>query len=264
MAVESNKMLGGIGALLLVVSAVSSLLVLTQVYDLYSTGAAAASPFSSVLGLAGLAGIILFMIAMRGFAGDYKDAGIFNNALYGLLSSIVVSVLAGGLMVAFIFMNLSSVIPTFNPVPAPTGLFQSILDFVVPVMPAFSVAGLVQALFTMRAFNLLAVKSEVRWFRTAGWALLAGSVLALVLACIGVLLFFAVSISAAAVLTIPFAGTTVSYLAWIIAAKAFFSVKAPTSQPLPTSPTGQVKYCSQCGTENLPDAVFCTHCGKSL
>ena len=49
----------------------------------------------------------LFLIAMKGFASDYKDAGIFNNALYGLLSSIVVGVLAGGLMVAVIFMNWS-------------------------------------------------------------------------------------------------------------------------------------------------------------
>ncbi len=265
MAVESNRMLGGIGALLLVVSAVSPLLVLPRLFDLYSTSAGAASPFLSILGLAGLAGIILFMIAMKGFAGDYKDAGIFNNALYGLLSSIVVGVLAGVFMVAIIFMNLSSVIPTFNPVPGTIDLFQFIIGYVVPVMPVFSVAGLVQALFTMRAFNLLAVKSEVRLFRTAGWALVAGSVLGLILACVGVLLFFAASVSAATVLVIPMAGTIVSYLAWIFGAKAFFSIKAPSSQPLQASPaTGQVKYCSQCGAENLPDAVFCTRCGKSL
>jgi uncharacterized membrane protein len=264
MAVGSNKMLGGIGALLLVVSAVSPLLILPRIFDPYSTVSNEATPFLSVLGLAGLAGIILFMVAMRGFAGDYKDAGIFDNALYGLLSSIVVGVVAGGLMVVVIFMNLGSVIPTFNPVPGTTDLFQLIFGYVVPVMPVFAVAGLAQALFTMRAFNMLAVKSEARLFRTAGLALLAGSVLALILACIGALLFFTFSISATAVLAIPFAGTTVSYLAWIFAAKAFFSIKTPTSQTLPTSPTAQVKYCPQCGAENLPDAVFCARCGKKL
>jgi hypothetical protein len=51
-------------------------------------------------------------------------------------------------------------------------------------------------------------------------------------------------------------------LAWIFAAKAFFYIKAPASQTLPASPTGQVKYCLQCGAENLPDAVFCAQCGK--
>jgi uncharacterized membrane protein len=261
MAVGSNRMLGGIGALLLVVSAVSPLLVLPRLFDLYSTGAGVASPFLSVLGLSGLAGLILFMVAMRGFAGYYKDIGIFNNALYGILSSIVVAGVAGGLIVILVLMNLGSLIPTFNPVPASTDLFQSILGYVVPVMPVVSVAGLVQALFIMRAFNLLAVKSEVRWFRTAGLALVAGSVLAIVFACVGALLFFAASASAITVLAIPIVGTRVGYVAWIFAAKAFFSIKAPTSQPILA---GQVKYCSQCGAENLSDAVFCARCGKKL
>jgi len=235
MAIGSNRMLGGIGALLMVVSAVSPLFVLPQLLDFYSTGTAVTSPFSSVLGLAGLAGIILFMVAMKGFAGDYKNSGIFKNALYGLLSSIAVGLVAGGLTVAVVFMNLSSLIPSFNPVPTPTDLFPAILDLMVPVMPVFSVAGLTQVLFTMRAFNMLAVKSNVRLFRTAGWALLAGSVLAIILACIAALLFFAASLSAVAVLTVPIAGTTVSCLAWIFAAKAFFSVKAPTMQQRLTS-----------------------------
>jgi len=263
MAIASNRMLGGIGALLFVVSAVSPLLVLPWFFDSYSTSLVV-SPFSWVLGLAGLAGLILFMVAMRGFASDYNDLGIFNNALYGVLFSIVVAVVAGGIMVIIILMNLGRWMSTFNPVPGPTD-FQSILRFMVPVMPAISVAGLVQALFFMRAFNLLAVKSDVRLFRTAGWALVAGSVLGLIIACVGVLLFFAASVSATTVLVIPIAGTIVSYLAWIFGAKAFFSIKAPTSQPLPASPAaGQVKYCSQCGAENLPDAVFCARCGKRL
>jgi uncharacterized membrane protein len=239
MAIESNRMLGGVGALLLVVSVVSSLLDLPRLFDPHSTDTSALTPFSSVLGLAGLAGLILFMVAMRGFSGDYGNAGIFNNALYGLLAGIVVGVLVGGLMVAVIFMNLSSIMPSFNPVPGATDILQSILGFIVPFIPVFSLAGLVQALFIMRAFNLLAAKSEVRGFRTAGLALIAGSVLALVLACIRVLLFSAASISATAVLVLPFAGTIVSYLAWIFAAKAFFSIKASTSQPLPTSPTSK-------------------------
>ena len=206
------------------------------------------------------------MVAMRGFAADYKDSGIFNNALYGLLSSIVVSVLAGVLMVAVIFMNLSNAISVFNPVHGQTELFQSILSYMVPVMPIFSAASLVQALFTMRAFNLLAAKSEARLFKTAGLAFVAGSVLSLILAGIGALLFFAALISAiAATLAIPFAGITISYLAWIFAAKAFFSIKAPTSQPFPVSPVaGKARYCPHCGAENLPDAGFCTRCGKKL
>jgi uncharacterized membrane protein len=262
MAVGSNRMLGGIGALLLVVSAASPLLVLPRFVDLYSASSDV-SPFSWVFGLAGLAGLVLFMVAMRGFASDYGDMGIFNNALYGVLSGIVVAGVAGGLMLIVLFTNIGSWMPTLNPVPTQPD-FESILSFMVPIMPAVSVASLAQALFTMRAFNLLAVRSEVRLFRTAGWALVAGSLLGLILGCIGVLLFLAASISVIGVLVIPFAGTAIGYLAWIVAAQAFFAVKAPTNQTLPASAAVQVKYCPHCGAENLQDAVFCVRCGKKL
>jgi len=266
MAVGSNRMFGGVGASLLVVGAFSPLLVFPRLLDMYSTGAiaSASSPFLSVLGLAGLAGLILFMVAMKGFSIDYKDSGIFNNALYGVLSSIIVAVLAVGLTVVVVLMNFSSFIQTLNPVPQPTDIFQSVIGYVVPIMPVISLAGLAQALFTMRAFNLLAAKSEVRLFRTAGWALVAGSLLAIVLASVGALLFFTASLPASIVLTVPIIGTMVSYLAWVFAAKAFFDVKEPTAQTLPASPARQVKYCAHCGAENLPDAVFCTRCGKNL
>jgi uncharacterized membrane protein len=266
MAVSSNRMLGGIGASLFVVSAFSPLLVFPRLFDFYATGnsAGAASPFLSVLGLSGLAGLILFMVAMKGFSGDYKDSGIFNNALYGVLSGIVVAAVAGGLIVAIVLMNFSSLISILNPGSVPTNLFQSILGFVVPVMPVVSLVGLVQSLFMLRAFNRLAIKSEVHLFRTAGWALVAGSLFAMLLSSVSVLLFFATSISVITVFAIPILGTMISYLAWVFAARAFFNMKEPTAQIILASPVRQMKYCPHCGAENLPDAIFCVRCGKNL
>jgi uncharacterized membrane protein len=266
MAVSSNRMLGGIGASLFVVGAFSPILVFPRLFDFYATGnsAGAASPFLSILGLAGLAGLILFMVAMKGFSGDYKDSGIFNNALYGVLFSIVAAAVAGGLIVAIVLMNFSSLISILNIGPVPTDLFQSILGFVVPVMPVVSLAGLVQSLFMMRAFNLLAKKSEVRLFRTAGWALVAGSLLAMLLSSVSVLLFFAASISVITVFTISILGTMISYLAWVFAARAFFNIKEPPAQVILASPVRRMKYCPHCGAENLPDAIFCARCGKNL
>ena len=265
MAIEANRMLGGVGSALIVISAVSPILVLPRLSDMYSTSANVISPVSSVLGLASLSGIILFMVAMRGFAGHYKDHRIFDNALYGFLSTIVVSALAGVAMVALIFMNFGDVISAFTSIPVQAEFFQSILSYMVPVMPIFSSASLIQALFMMRAFNILAFKSEARLFKTAGWALVAGSVLSLILACIGTLLFFAASISAITALAIYFAGMMTSYLAWIFATKAFFSIKTPTSHPLPVSPVDRkTRYCPHCGAENITNAGFCTHCGKKL
>ena len=72
MTVESNRILGGIGAVLIVVSALGPLLVLPMLFDEYPTSAILASPFSTILGVAGLAGLILFMVAMRRFSGGYK------------------------------------------------------------------------------------------------------------------------------------------------------------------------------------------------
>ena len=152
MAVESNRILGGIGAVLIVVSALGPLLVLPMLFDEYPTSAILASPFSTILGVAGLAGLILFMVAMRRFSGGYKTPGIFDNALYGVLSSIVVCVVAAVLMLAILFMNWGNIVSTFSSVPSQIN-FESILGYAVPAIPFFSVGGIVQALFMMRAFN---------------------------------------------------------------------------------------------------------------
>ena len=61
MTLESNKTLGGVGALLMVISPLSGFV---------------AGVFSSVLGLVG---IILVLIAMKGLADHYSEGGIFNN-----------------------------------------------------------------------------------------------------------------------------------------------------------------------------------------
>jgi uncharacterized membrane protein/ribosomal protein L40E len=119
-------------------------------------------------------------------------------------------------------------------------------------------------LFMLRAFNRLAIKSEVHLFRTAGWALVAGSLFAMLLSSVSVLLFFATSISVITVFAIPILGTMISYLAWVFAARAFFNMKEPTAQIILASPVRQMKYCPHCGAENLPDAIFCVRCGKNL
>jgi uncharacterized membrane protein len=258
MTVEANRTMGGAGAALIVVNAISPILTFPSLLSSYPTVASTLPPFTWAVSAAWLAGIILFMVAMKRFAGGYKTPGIFDNALYGILATIVISVLAGVVMVIFIFMNFSNILSAFNPVPAPVNI-QGIIGYTLPVMPIFSLAGLVQSLFMMQAFNLLSKKSQTYAFRNAGVALVASNMLTVVLACIGVLLYLATAISSTAALAITLTGTTISSLAWIFPAKAFFSMKTPT-----TPATAQTRYCPHCGAENLPDSTFCTRCGKKL
>lgn len=270
MAVELNRLLGFIGALLTVIGSVSAFLSL--VYFLFPSFNIAG--VSSISGVLGLAGLILFMIAMKGFSVDYKDAAIFDNALYALISSIVLGVVAGGLAVAVVFLNLSNIIATFTPGSVPRftpEFFQSIMSYLVPVFLVVSVLAVVPALFNLRAFSRLAAKSGVRLFRTAGLLGLAGTVVAMTFAFIGFLLVLAASVPGPAVLALSAVGSVIHYALWILVAKAFYSVRALKSQVLqPLAPqvsavaAVQVMYCSYCGAENLPDAVFCARCGKKL
>jgi uncharacterized membrane protein len=270
LAIESNRMLGFIGALLTVIGSVSAFLALARFFfpTLDITG------FGILFGLSGLAGLILFMIAMKGFAVYYKDAAIFNNALYGLLSTIALGAVAGVLVVAVVFLNLSSIITAVTPDSAPSftpDFLQSIMGSLVPVFLVVSVLAVVPALFNLRAFSKLADKSGVRLFRTAGLLGLAGVAVAIMFAFIVAVLVLVASIPANAVFAISVVGAMISYVMWIVAAKAFYSIKAPTRKApqlltpqVTAAAAGQVKYCSYCGAENLPDAVFCAHCGKKL
>jgi len=70
MNLETSKNLGGIGAILLVIGLVG----------IIGTG------YSGMLSLIGL---VLVLIAMKGLSDYYKDAGIFNNTLYGFVTSII-------------------------------------------------------------------------------------------------------------------------------------------------------------------------------
>jgi len=67
MTLETSKILGGVGSLLMV---------LTSFFGTYT----------AVLGLVGL---ILVMVALKGLADHYGEKGIFNNALYGVILAIV-------------------------------------------------------------------------------------------------------------------------------------------------------------------------------
>jgi uncharacterized membrane protein len=272
MALESNRLLGFIGALLTVVGSVYSFFSLARFFfpSLPSLSIAGASALFGVLSLVGL---ILFMVAMKGFADDYKDPSIFDNALYWLISTLILGVVAGGVAVAVVFSNLGSIIPALTPgyVPDLPEILQVMIGYFIPVLLVVSGFAWVPAIFNLRAFYRLAGKSGVLLFRAVGLLGVVGALVTLALAWIAALLFYVTLIPATAVIVVSIVGGLIGYVAWILAAKAFYSIRVPTSQtvaPLTSQPStlaaGQARYCPYCGAENRTDAAFCTYCGKNL
>jgi uncharacterized membrane protein len=207
MTLESNKTLGGVGALLMVLG-----------------------PFLGVYTVViGLIGLILVLIALKGLSDHYNEAGIFNNALYGVIMVIV----GGVIFVAVIVVAAIDLLSTLGIEVANWGdwaAFQRInwqdlmtLDILWPYIAAI-LGGLVvlfvfvvvAAIFLRRSLNTLAAKTGVSMFSTTGLVLLIG-----------------------AVLTIVAIGFLLLWIALILLTVAFFSIRTQTAQPPPPTPPPQ-------------------------
>lgn len=207
MDLDVSKNLGGIGAILLVIGVLG---VLGTVYA----------------GVLSLVGIILVLIAMKGLADYYNEGGIFNNALYGFLTTIVGGVASVAVIVISVILALTTLITDWtNPTEWET-LFQdftnlsalwTLLGSIIAALIIVFIFAIITALFYRKSFNLLAAKSGVNMFSTAGLLLLIG-----------------------AVLTIILVGFIIIWIAFILLAVGFFSIKTTTTQPPPVaSPTPQ-------------------------
>jgi uncharacterized membrane protein len=269
--IESNRLLGAVGALLMAVSSISSLVSLTQFFIPTAGFGAVGAPF----GLLGLVGVILFMIAMNGLANNYKDRGIFENALYWIITGIVGGVVTVVSAVVVAFSVLSSVIGTLIPItPGTPPTTSAVLDalqpyvgYFIPVGVVAFAVGVVSVLFIMRAFNKLAAASGVSLFRTVALLFLAGIAVTGAVGLLAALLIVTGSVGVGAILPLLAVASLVNLAEWVVATAAFFRIKAPANAavtPAPTAAPAQVKYCRKCGAENRVDAVFCVRCGEKL
>jgi uncharacterized membrane protein len=209
MTIESNKTLGGVGALLMVISPFSGFV---------------AGVFSSVLGLVGL---ILVLIAVKGLADHYNEGGIFNNTLYGVILTIVGAVVFVAAIVvgaAGLLSELSLDFATLSTDPAALSAvdwqgtinFDFIWDYLVIILAGLVVLFIfvvIAAIFYRKSLNSLSEKTGVGLFGTTGLILLIG-----------------------AVLTIIGIGFLLLWVALILLTVAFFSIKPEPTQPPPTTP----------------------------
>ena len=187
MNLKTSKTLGGIGAILLVISVL---------------------PYISQLGIIGFIGAILVLVALYGFARVYKESGIFSNALYGILAGIVGVVLAVVIGIAVVLPNITGfllkVFPSWNGdwqtlsslsgmVPNTSNIgFGDIIPFItaaILVIATLWVFGIIATFFVRRSLVQLSAKTNVGLFSTTGTLLLIGAVLVIVLG-LGLLLMW--------------------------------------------------------------------------
>lgn len=264
MSLESGRKLGLIASLIAIgVPVVTVILygfLILSLFGVFSSAVTGGSPtlggsFFSVgiiiafvvIGVVGIAGVVLFLVSMHRLSQYYSEPGIFKNALYGFLISIVGAAVIFVAILVLLFATVLSIAAHPITSSSPFGFAIAILGVGV----AAFVMTIVSAVFYKRAFDELGEKSGVSSFGTAGTLYLVGTALTIILV-----------------------GSIIIWVAWIEAASGFYSLKPKTDAPpavphyIPQQPAAitaaEKKYCVYCGEEISLDSLFCPHCGKPV
>ena len=160
MTLESSKNLGGIGAILMFIGVL---------------------PYINFYGIIPLVGLILVLIAMKGFADYYKEAGIFNNALYAVILAIVgvVAFLAILFIAAVGLLNQlglsaanmadwATILSTYDWTGVGFNTLMNFVAYVIADLVVLFVFVLVTAIFLRKSLRLLSAKTGVGMFGTTG------------------------------------------------------------------------------------------------
>lgn len=191
MALETTKILGGIGAVLMLVS-----------------------PIGMHTGIVGIAGVILVLIALSRLAHHYNEPGIFNNAIYGIVTAIAGAAISIGIILIAAFdlfrtigLDVSWTDPTiFQRIDWPK-LFnwETFAPYIIVIalsLVMLFILFVVASTFLRRSFSLLGEKTGIHAFKTAGFLIFLG-----------------------ALLTIIAVGFLIMWIALIFLAIGFFSIK---------------------------------------
>jgi uncharacterized membrane protein len=268
MTIQSGRNLGGTGAALVALGAVTSVFTIIRYLSPNSaTLNSALSSIGAVISLLSLIGFILFLAAMLNFSRAFSEHKIFHYLLYGIILNIIAGAIASMIMLAFSLADIARIYAVISPTEIPAYLLGSVSVF----MPVFGLVSLLYLVFAVKALNLLGIKSQVRLFNTAGKVFLAGTVVQIVA---GVTLAVwtltnPVSLSLYSLVFVP--SGLVQSVAWALLAKSFFKIPQASTQTIEATTAnysasytvvGQTKYCIHCGASKSLDAVYCVRCGK--
>ena len=197
MILETSKNVGGIGAILMFIGVL---------------------PLFAYSGIISLIGLILVLVAAKGFADHYRESGIFNNALWAILIAIVggittvaVAIIAlanffGELGLNFTNAQDWSALSAIDWESMGLDLIMSFLGSIIIVLVLVWVFAILAAFFVRRSLGLLSARTGVSLFGTAGILILVGAV-------------------------IPILGLLLIWVALLLLAIAFFSVRTTPTQP---------------------------------
>jgi len=172
MTLETSRTLGGVGALLMV---------LTPFFGTYTVGL-------------GLVGLILVMVALKGLSDHYGEKGIFNNALYGVILAIVGIVAFIAMIVVTAIGFLSALGIDLSTVWSDPTVLSSInweelvtLDILWPHITAIFgsfvllfIFVVVASFFLRKSLTMVSEKAGVGLFGTTGLLILIGAVLTII------------------------------------------------------------------------------------
>ena len=211
MTLESSKILGGIGAILMFIGVL---------------------PTINYLGIIEIIGLILVLVGLRSLANYYRERGIFRHAVYGVAVAVVGGIITGVLAVAVVLSNikdlLTQVYPGWNGdwstlqgmTPNTTNFDVSnifpLISGLLVVLVLVWVVTIIASFFIYRSLKQVSNKSNVGLFGTAGLIFLIGAI-------------------------IPIVGLILMWLSALLLAIAFFTLKTSeqtmTVAPSPPQPT---------------------------
>ena len=206
MTLESSKTMGGIGALLMFIGVF---------------------PYINYFGIVEIIGAILVLVALHGLGSYYKEEGIFNNALYGVITGVVGVVIAVAIGIVIVLSSIQDfllkVFPSWNgdwsTLPSLSGMTPNtsnigvgdIIPFIVAAIMVIAILwvfAIIATFFLRRSLSKLSAKSNYGLFGTVGLLLLIGAFLVIIFGL----------------------GLILMWIAALILAIAFFNLK-PIQQP---------------------------------
>jgi len=180
MTLETNKIVGGIGAILMLIGII---------------------PANNYLSILELVGAIMILIALYGVGNYYGDSRIFRNALYGIVTGIVGVGIAIAVALTVILSNIKDLIYQLYPgwdgnwlslqgMNPDTNAFTSanfdpttlipLISGIIAVLAIIWIFGIIATFFIRRSLNQVKEKSNVGLFGTAGLLLLIGAFLIII------------------------------------------------------------------------------------